>query len=148
METSMPETEIGDAASRRKLTGRGLYWALGVVLLSMNLIASAVVVAIGPSEHRAGGLVLGGICALLLAGYAWRRPDLAPAEPPPVKEPSQREYAITEGLLAGILLVQFVLFVLASGPDRMRLVFPAGLCAFAIFKLERRRRSRGPGPGP
>lgn len=145
----MPEAEIDDSTTpRRKLTRRGLGWALGVVLLSVNVVLASLVAVIGPSQHRATGLVFGGVCALLLAGYAWRRPDLKPAEPAPVKEPSRREYAITEGFLVVVLVAQVVVFVLVSGPDRPRFVFPAAICAFAVFKLEQRRRSRGPGPGP
>ena len=146
----MRQAQTSDATPpRSKVTGRGLFWAFGVVLLSLNLIGSVLLVAIGPREQRGFGIVVGVLCALLLAGFAWTRPDREPAEPvdaSSVKQPSPLQYALLEGFLVVGLIVQVVLFVVVRGPERARFAVVAAIAVFGLVQTERaRRRNRDPG---
>lgn len=135
---------------RREISADGLFMALGFVMALFGLIISVLGLAFGTSDQVGMLAGFGGICLLILLGYAYAR--WRPAEEPVHDAAEDKRADARLGPFWAVIFVAMIAAaVFVNGPSRGAWVFLAIVAFFNLAAWDRRRRRRSgrtpPGDG-
>lgn len=123
---------------RLEITRDGLFLALGFAIATLGLVGCVLGLLFGPGDQAGVFALLGGTCALVLAGFGYtrlRKIDLSPTPDPP--EVEARLGPFWAVLLAGTTVAA----ILVKGSSRGVWIFLAIVALYQLVMWARRRGS-------